>query len=179
MAGTKYGTHKHVTSRNVNPWHYTSVHVHEPECVTTFMLYNLSGQCVGYQEYRYKSHDKSSKVPREQARYYTYVMPGQTAMWGLECLNPKRKQLFVVEGTFKAGSLHKLGLNAVAILTSRPSQDCINTLRSLPYDLYAIGDNDPSGEALVKAIGRGVVAPKDLDEMTTSEVIQLTRNLRT
>jgi phage/plasmid primase-like uncharacterized protein len=61
------------------------------ENVATFPLWNLSGEMVGYQQYRPDGDKKSRKDPR-MGKYFTFVSKEATgdaklAVWGLEELN--------------------------------------------------------------------------------------------
>ncbi|EPG3364451.1 toprim domain-containing protein [Acinetobacter baumannii] len=174
---SKNKIYKHLISRELQPWAYKGVIVDEVNNVCTFLIHNLSGQLIGYQEYRPDILEKSHGKPRGEGRYFTYVTEGQTLLWGLERLNPKLKHLYVVEGAFKAAYLHRLGFNAVAIFGNKPSVAQMQQLSVLPYELIGIGDNDEAGAMLPRAIGKGSVSPKDLDEMSISEVYLFVRSL--
>ena len=163
---------EHLISRHMNPKNYKGLVLdHESNLVTAY-LYNLSGQIVGYQQYNPLSKDKHTNVPRD-ARYFTYRNPQSVAVWGLETLNPSLPVCFIVEGTFKASVIHSVGYNAVALLTSTPDKSTLAWLRSLPYKLVALGDNDPAGEKLVRTIGCGRTTQQDLDEMDPVDVNNL------
>ena len=95
-------------------------------------------------------------------------------VFGIETLNAAKKELFIVEGIFKAATLHRLGYNAVAVLSNAPKQlvSWFKIMRSM-YDVVAIGDNDSAGQTLVKVVGRGYCSTKDIDEMLDEEVINM------
>jgi hypothetical protein len=61
---------EHLKDRHLN------VELHRPfvdevERVATFLLWNLSGQCVGYQQYRPEGEKKPRNNPK-QGKYYTF-----------------------------------------------------------------------------------------------------------
>ncbi|MFX9003676.1 hypothetical protein ABTN42_19330, partial [Acinetobacter baumannii] len=64
-----------------------------------------------------------------------------------------------------------------AIFGNKPSVAQMQQLSVLPYELIGIGDNDEAGAMLPRAIGKGSVSPKDLDEMSISEVYLFVRSL--
>lgn len=162
----------HLLARNFDPDLYENIVLNHEENVLTVYLHCLNGKLVGYQQYRPDCNDKRTNNPK-LARYFTYRTPGNIAVWGLETLDYSRKRLYVVEGIFKASALHMLGHNAVALLTGSPSIDMLNWLRSLPFELYAIGDNDDTGKRLVRAVGNGTCFEKDVDEYSLEELESL------
>lgn len=160
---------KHLQSRWFNPALYQHKVLDEDNQILTVYLHNLSGQLVGYQQYNPNQTSKRTNDPKD-ARYFTYVTPGYTGVWGLELLDPDMPYCFVVEGIFKASMLHVLGFNAIAILTSSPSKSLLNWLYAMPYTFIAIGDPDEAGERLIRKVGKGAVSVKDLDELEPSYV---------
>jgi DNA primase len=143
----------------------------------TFLLYNLSGQIVGYQHYRPLVEEKGVKNNPKLGRYFTKLPRATIGVFGLECLNPNDSRVFIVEGIFKAGVLHRLGYNAIAVLGAdpKPLQGWFKALRGR-YTLYAIGDADEAGKRLVEIVGNGFQSPKDLDEMTDEDIMELIEN---
>jgi DNA primase len=140
----------------------------------TFFLYNLSGQIVGYQHYRPLRIDKKGRNNPYLGRYFTKLPKSVIGVFGLELLNPKDKRVFVVEGIFKAGVLHRLGYNAIAVLGSSPDplQGWFKAMRG-QWDLIAIGDADKAGNQFVRIVGKGFQSPIDLDEMTDEDIRKL------
>lgn len=145
----------------------------DQEGTASFFLYNFSGQIVGYQQYRPDADKKKNNHPTE-CRYFTYVPRERDGVFGLDVLNHSNRTVYIVEGIFKAATLHRLGYNAVAVLTSSPKRlkPWFRIMRAT-WDLVAIGDNDPAGEKLVRMVGKGFTSPKDLDEMEDLEVQEL------
>ena len=70
--------------------------------------------------------------------------------------------------------MHRLGFNALAVLTSTPKRlkPWFRILRQT-WNLVAIGDNDDAGRKLVNIVGKGFQSPADLDEMTDEEILLL------
>lgn len=163
---------KHLIDRGMNPDLYR-VSINEEENIANFLLFNLSGQIVGYHNYR-PDKDKTRNNDPFEGRYFTRVEKGNMPVFGLELLNPSDRRIFVVEGIFKASKLHRLGYNAIAVLgaTPKPLKNWFY-LMNMQWDLIAIGDNDDAGQKLVGLIGNGFISPIDLDEMTDYSVKEL------
>lgn len=159
---------KHLLTRHYDPSRYINQTLDQENNILTVYLSNLSGQLVGFQQYRPEQTSKKSNDPRE-SRYFTYSPRGVIAVWGLEVLSGSKKDLYVVEGIFKASSLHMLGLNAIAVLTSHPKA-MKSWLHTLPYNLIGIGDNDKAGQGIISACGKGFKLEKDLDEYPLEEL---------
>jgi hypothetical protein len=134
----------------------------------------LCGQFVGFQQYRPLVKEKRVNNAKE-ARYFTYSQRGVSACWGLETLDTTKKDLYLVEGVFKASALHMLGHNALALLTSNP-KPMKSWLHTLPYNLIGIGDNDKAGKGMIKIAGQGFQSELDLDEYTLEELHKLLEN---
>lgn len=119
--------------------------------VATFYLWNLSGQLVGYQQYRPdapKTYDNDPKM----GRYYTYRNRNfpTLAVWGVETLHLTPHVVFVVEGVFDAARLTARGYSALAVLSNDPSLDLRNWLMSLNRLVVVVADNDKAGRKLAK-----------------------------
>lgn len=162
----------HLHSRHLNPALYR-VSVDEAEAVATFLLFNLSGQVVGYQQYRPGAPKTMSNDPRN-GRYFTYVTKNMLGVWGLETYNFRNDYLFVTEGVFDACRLHNLGLPAVAVLSNNP-KGLANFLFTVPRRVVVVADNDPAGKMLMEYGDEVLVcdAGKDLGDMTDGEVQSL------
>ena len=138
----------------------------------SFYLYNLSGKLVGYQRYSPDLDKKKNNDPKD-CRYYTYIPAGVDAVFGLDLLNKEDRTIYIVEGLFKAATLHRLGFNAVAVLTSTPKRlKPWFRIMKATYRLIAVGDNDSAGNKLVNMVGFGKCSPRDLDEMNDEEVLE-------
>ena len=163
---------KHLLQRHYDPSRYIHQDIDFEQRILTLPLHNLNGQRVGFQQYRPDVLVKRHNDPRE-SRYFTYSKRDTTAVWGLETYDRTKPTVFVVEGVFKAATLHSIGENAIAVLTANPLKmaDWF-WLLSLRHNVVAIGDNDKAGEQLVKLVGRGFLSD-DLDEMTLDAVEEL------
>lgn len=164
----------HLKSRGMDPYRY-SMAIDEVNRVVTFYLHNGTGDLVGYQIYRPDSTDKKNNDPK-LGRYYTYLPKQVDGVFGLEQLNDDNGIIYIVEGIFKAAVLHRLGYNAIAVLTSSPKRlkPWFKIMRQ-KWSLVAIGDPDAAGQRLVNIVGKGFTSPKDLDEMTDDEIRELLR----
>jgi len=124
--------------------------VDEDEGVATFPLWNLSGQLVGYQQYRPSANKKKDNHPK-MSRYFTYRKNKVVGVWGLESWNLSNT-LFVTEGIFDACRLTFLGYSAVATL----SNDVDDSLKSWLWTVIkyrrvvCVCDNDAAGRRLAK-----------------------------
>lgn len=138
----------------------------EEEGVATFYLWNLSGQLVGYQQYRPLGVKKPQNNPKE-GKYYTYRSLPTVAVWGVESLkNPG--SLFVCEGVFDACRLTEKGCAAVAVLSNNTGWDLKNWLSMLNRRVVAVCDNDEAGKKLAK-FGDDVVVTYEHDLGDSSE----------
>ena len=153
---------KHLLTRNYDPSRYVNQVLDFDNEVLTVYLTNLAGQLVGYQQYRPNVLEKRTNHPSE-ARYFTYSPRGVNACWGLEVLDPNKRDVYLVESVFKASSLHMLGYNAIALLTSHP-KPMKSWLHTLNHNLIGIGDNDKAGDGIIKVAGKGYKLEKDIDE---------------
>ena len=121
----------------------------EENRVATFFLYNLSGQLVGYQQYKPEGSKKTNNDPKD-GKYFTYRDKTTVAVWGVETLHLTPNLLFVTEGVFDACRLTELGYSAVAVLTNNPTSDFRNWLRALNRKVVVVADNDNAGKKLAK-----------------------------
>ncbi|AEO14572.1 hypothetical protein MT_57026 [Pseudomonas phage phiPto-bp6g] len=167
---------KHLLSRNYDPTRYVNQVLDIENSVLTVYLTNLAGQIVGFQQYRPLVTSKKLNDPRD-ARYFTYYQRGVNACWGLETIDPSKKDLYLVEGIFKASALHMLGYNALALLTSNP-KPMKSWLHTLNHNLIGIGDNDKAGKGMIRIAGDGFQSEKDLDEYTLIELESVINNWR-
>ena len=164
---------RHLKERGMDPSLYCGVGYSYSATKITFPLWNLSGQMVGYQAYRPNKVSKKNNNPK-YSRYFTFLKE-KDGVFGLETLDYSKKIVYIVEGIFKAGTLHRLGYNAIAVLTNHPKRlkPWFKILRAKGLILIAIGDNDEAGNKLVSTIKSGFCSPKDLDELTDKEIHDL------
>ncbi len=121
----------------------------EVEQVATFYLWNLSGQLVGYQQYRPNGEKKAQNSPRE-GKYFTYKKQPTVAVWGVESLHLTPNVVFLTEGLFDAARLTERGYSALAVLSNNPSPDLANWLKCLNRRVVAVCDDDAAGRKLAK-----------------------------
>ena len=156
---------------------HLDVELHRPvldevERVVTFYLYNLSGQLVGYQQYRPEGTKKPSNNPK-LGKYYTYKKQPTLAVWGVESLHLIPHVVFLTEGLFDAARLTERRYSALAALSNDPSLELRNWLTCLNRRVVAVCDNDEkgAGKRLAK-FGDQVVftSEKDLGDSSDEEV---------
>lgn len=123
--------------------------VDEVERVATFFLYNLSGQVVGYQQYRPEGEKKPQNNPK-QGKYFTYRKQPTLAVWGVESLHLSPNVVFLTEGVFDACRLTEKGYSALAVLSNNTGWDLKNWLSMLNRKVVAVCDNDDAGRKLAK-----------------------------
>ena len=123
--------------------------VDEVERVATFFLYNLSGQLVGYQQYRPEGEKKPQNNPK-QGKYFTYRKQPTLAVWGVESLHLSPNVVFLTEGVFDACRLTEKGYSALAVLSNNTGKDLSNWLSMLNRKVVAVCDNDDAGRKLAK-----------------------------
>lgn len=163
--------YKHLLERNYDPCRYVNQVLDTQENILTVYLSNLSGQFVGFQQYRPEEEAKRLNDSR-LSRYFTYSQRGVNACWGLETLDPTKKDLYLVEGIFKASTLHMLGLNALALLTSHP-KPMKSWLHTMNHNLIGIGDNDKAGDGIINVAGKGFKLDRDVDEYSLCELEEI------
>ncbi len=164
---------EHLKSRGLELERYQNVTL--TRWTTTFRLYTPTGKLIGFQQYR-PTADKTRKNNPKFGRYYTYVTPGYLPIWGFETLDYDKSLVFACEGIFKAASLHRLNLPAVAILGNDAKQ-YLNQMRLLNRHVIAICDPDEAGKRLAKI---GNEAPKMdayLDDMTDLEIEKMLKRI--
>lgn len=147
----------HLQSRDLDFTVHT-VWVSEEESTATFPLWNLSGQMVGYQQYRPTATKKKNNHPSE-GKYFTYTKKGSIYVWGLESFHFTPSLLFVTEGVFDATRLTKRGVSAVAILSNDPTNTVKTWLNSINRTIIVVADNDPAGRKLIKVGHHSVIVP--------------------
>lgn len=170
----------HLISRGYYPEPLGSI-LSEEEGVAYFLLWNLSGQMVGFQQYRPYA-PKTGNHPKD-CRYYTYTTKignhSVPAVWGLHTFGLNTKRLFIVEGIFDAVKIHNAGECCIALLGNAGSKSVAQWLSMLNMEKIAILDSDGKSDGLKKLCNKWIVTPlpyKDLGEMTDSEVSTLIKS---
>ena len=164
---------KHLQSRGFDPHRYGNVPMTDE--VAVFYLWNLSGQLVGYQNYRPLGNKKNNNDPKD-GKYYTYAKDN-IAVWGLETYFYRNDILFLTEGVFDAVKLHALNLPAVAVLANDPKK-IRSWLYALPRYIVAVCDDDQAGKKLGKLGNMSIVVSggKDLGDLSVGQAKSLILN---
>jgi hypothetical protein len=142
--------------------------------VATFPLWNLSGQMVGYQQYRPSGDKKKFNNPRE-GRYFTFRKNRVVGVWGLESWSLSRT-LFVTEGVFDAARITARGFSAIATLSNDldPSTRAWLRICRAQRPVVAVCDNDVAGRKLAKFGHRyHIVETGDLGDASEDYVTDL------
>ena len=166
----------HLKSRHLNLELHRPI-LDEKNSIATFLLYNLSGQIVGYQQYN-QNGDKKKYNSKETGRYYTYKSKYQNTvvLWGTESLYQSNGAIYLTEGIFDAARMTNRGQSALASLANNPPRDYRNYLKLLNRPIIAVCDNDAAGRKLAKYGDYVEYVPseyKDLGESPESYVSQL------
>lgn len=150
--------------------------VDEDERVATFYMYNLSGQVVGYQQYRPEGLKKPNNNPRE-GKYFTFRQAPTVGVWGVESLHLTPHVVFVTEGLFDAARLTQRGVSAVAVFTNNPGKDVMNWLSMLGRKVVVVCDGDNAGAKLAKYgdVSLCLLGGKDLGECSDDYVDMLVK----
>ena len=150
-----------------------------------FIVYNFSGQLVGYQRYNPLGSKKNGRNLGDGLdKYYTYITKegpktGKLAVWGLETLKESSKLLFIVEGIFDAVKVHNAGYPCVAVLGNNPKV-LKSWLYIIPQRIIAVIDKDPAGRKLAKLADKAVTVPEpyhDLGDMPQNEATKFIKNV--
>ena len=131
----------------------TRLHTHwvdEKEGVATFPLWNLSGQMVGYQQYRPSAGKQKDNHPK-MSRYFTWRKNKVVGVWGLESWNLS-KTLFITEGVFDACRLTARGYSAIAMLANDLDDSTTKWMSIVRASrrVVSVCDNDSAGRKLAK-----------------------------
>jgi hypothetical protein len=172
--------HEHLLSRGCEPSKY-HMFVSEEDRTATFLLWNVSGQLVGYQQYR-PDAPKTGKGNRQDLRYWTFIGPEgnfkKTAVFGLETLSWSDKHFFICEGIFDAIKVHNAGFPCLALLCNDPAP-LWNFLIATGKKIIAIVDNDNAGQKMKKFASDVLQVPpiyKDIGDMKQEDANILLRN---
>ena len=166
-----FDLNQHLKDRHFDISKYNDVIVDDTHNIVTFMLWNLSGQMVGYQSYS----PLLNKASGNHGKYLTHITDNKIGVWGLQVSQGSPSSvLYIVEGIFSACRLHNLGQNCIAVLANDPKK-IKSFLFSLPHETIAICDGDKAGEKLGKYAAQSILLPKGkyIDEMPDEEIINL------
>jgi len=132
----------HLLSRHVDLTLHRPI-IDEANGVATFLLYDLSGRIVGYQQYRPSSDKRRHNDPR-LSRYFTRCggYDSKYCVFGMESLHLTPRLVFITEGIFDCVRITRRGVSAVAVLTNSPCQSLQTLFKILPQTKVVICDND-------------------------------------
>ena len=172
---------EHLLSRGYDPGSFGSI-LSEEECIVYFLLWNLSGQLIGYQQYR-PNAPKTGNHPKD-CRYYTYTTKvgnhSTPAIWGLHTYSLEIKRIFLVEGIFDAIKVHSRGECCFALLGNAGSKSIRQWLSLLRVPKIGILDSDEKGSGMKSLCQKWITTPlpyKDLGEMSHEEVASLIKEI--
>lgn len=179
----------HLIARHCNPDLYgNSLVIDENERVATFLLWNFSGQLIGYQQYRPDNHEKAVKNHPDK-RYYLYVgdegeiynkSKRKLAVFGIETLKMfPNSPILLTEGIFNAARLHSAGFAALGLLSNNPKK--ITTFLKIVHGTkIAICDGDKAGQQLAKYGDYSIHLPDgtDVNDLDLKRFVELTTVLR-
>lgn len=171
---------QHLIGRYCNPDLYpNSIIIDEDNRIVTFLLWNWSGQLVGYQQYRPDNTEKHIKNNPEK-RYYTFLgEEGETfnkakkrlGVFGLQTLKLfPNGPVYLTEGVFNATRMHWNKKAALAMLSNDPKH--LKSFLSLVHrKKIALCDGDGGGKRLAKFGDEAIHCPAgtDINSMTEFE----------
>lgn len=173
---------KHLLDRGLDP-NQRGILLDIENCIATFLLYNLSGQIVGYQQYnpcgsKQLANDEKN---RDALKYFTFVGDEnderrsgkkKLAVWGLQTVSIEHDFVFITEGIFDAVKLQNEGLPAIAALANDPAP-LRPFLKALSKRVIAVCDDDAAGRKLASIADAWFTVPKphhDLGDMSQEDV---------
>jgi hypothetical protein len=167
----------HLISRRLYPEHY-KCYIDEESCITTFFIFNLSGQIIGYQTYNPGMPKfRTNLTPREQ-RYFTYISgkndTRMNAFWGLERYDYTKKNVFITEGIFDACIFHNLGYNAFAVLANNPKK-LKTVFKTMNHKFIGVADGDKAGLKIANITDEIIQMPsgRDANDLTDIEIEEI------
>lgn len=177
----------HLRSRGVDPSRPTVV-VDEKTGIATFLLYDLGGRLVGYQQYnpdgskKINGHGKQASE-KDLAKYFTFVgdegRVKKIAVWGVDTIDIDDPLLFVTEGVFDIAKVHNAGYPGIAVLCNNP-QPLRSWFKAMGKLTIAIEDNDASGSKLRNLCDAHFTVPdpyKDLGDMPQEEATKFIQSI--
>lgn len=173
---------KHLLERGLDPNQH-GVLLDVENCIATFLLYNLSGQIVGYQQYNPNGSKQlaNDEKNRNALKYFTFIGDENNerrsgkkklAVWGLQTVSIEHDFVFITEGIFDAVKLQNEGLPALAALANDPAP-LLSFLKALSKRVIAVCDDDDAGKRLGSIANIKLVVPKpfhDLGDMSQEDV---------
>lgn len=143
--------------------------------IATFMLYNLSNQIIGFQQYRPAAPKARKNHPRE-SRYYTYVQRNRLTLFGLETIYDSNV-IVLSEGIFDAADIANHGFASLATLSNDPTSDLKNWLSFLNRPVFAVCDSGKDGLKLSKFADDYIICENDFNSASLSEKRMIVRKI--
>lgn len=140
---------EHMLSRGWNPNLHRNVHLDEDAQCATLMLFAptlRNPKLTGFQTYKPgqpKTRDGKGMNPRD-LKYFTHMVEGELAMFGVESLAFHHGYVLLVEGVFDAMKLHALGHPCLAVLGNDPKR-LRPFLKATSREVVGVLDNDEAG----------------------------------
>lgn len=175
---------EHLLSRGMQP-DRPGLLLDEESNRATFLLYNLSGQIVGYHQYfpEGTKQIRNEEHRRDELKYFTFVGDEggdlgrkagkkKLAVWGIETVKQEHDTVFIAEGIFDAVKLQNLGLAAIAALANDP-YPIRPFLKALSKRVVSICDRDDAGRRLASLADLAFSVPEpyhDLGDMPQDAV---------
>lgn len=130
--------------------------------VVTFPLWNLSGELLGYQEYKWNKPKTRGNHPKDQ-KYFTYLPKETIGLYGLQLLPEGYKgTIYLVEGIWEVIMGWAYNIPCIAMLGSDNKQ-AMNWVKSLPNKVRPLCQPDKAGKKLAK-FGEPIYLEGDLDD---------------
>lgn len=172
----------HLRSRGMDLERY-SVILDDVNDIATFLIWDLSGRLVGFQQYNPNGSKqiRNDEKHRDQLKYFTFsgdegdgsrAGKKKLTAWGFETLRSEHRFLFITEGVFDAVKIHNAGYPALAVISNDP-QHLRSLFRALGVIVIAICDRDPAGAKLGNSAHLSFSVPEpyhDLGDMPQVEV---------
>jgi hypothetical protein len=151
------------------------VWVDENGRVAVFPIWNLSGQLIGYQQYKPDANKVISNNPHK-SRYFTRLKDKKIGVWGLESWNLSNT-LFVTEGIFDACRITNHGHSAICVFGNSVSSSTMRWFETVRKfrPVVAVCDDDDSGRKLARLglLSVTVEGYKDLGDASEDYVKEL------
>jgi hypothetical protein len=155
----------HLKERSLNTELYSGVWLDDENSTVTLGLWNLSGQLVGFQQYKPLAGKGRCEDPSDM-RYFSIAgkvgKHSKLLAFGVELLDRRQRVLFLTEGVFDAVPFHNRKINALATMTNNPKH-LKSWLMSLGYHLVALCDGDSAGQKLANVAHEAVYLPEGKD----------------
>ena len=145
--------------------------------ITTFPLWTVNGQLVGYQQYDWSASKLRNN--NSKGKYFTYRNKNILTVYGLEYIDNLHTiaKLYVTEGIFDAISVRNTGRACVAVLSNNPKQ-LRNWFSSLSCKVIAVCEGDKAGRMLANNCDSAIFLPEgeDANSMNLAELDLILRS---